>query len=116
MIDSNILKFDSIKSFNVSRETLKDLEDYSNEIILKNKNINLISSGTETSINTRHIFDIAQNNFKKYKYIILFLGKTGKNILKDALKSWQFDYEEKKSITSNESTIVQIKNLKKKES
>ena len=62
------------------------------------------------------IFDIAQNNFKKYKYIILFLGKTGKNILKDALKSWQFDYEEKKSITSNESTIVQIKNLKKKES
>ncbi len=62
------------------------------------------------------IFDIAQNNFKKYKYIILFLGKTGKNILKDALKSWKFDYEEKKSITSNESTIVQIKNLKKKES
>ena len=60
------------------------------------------------------IFQIAQNNFKNYKYIILFLGKSGKKILSDALKIWEFDYEEKKSLTSNESVIVKISNLRKK--
>ena len=60
------------------------------------------------------IFQIAQNNFKNFKYIIIFLGKSGKKILKDALKLWKFDYEEKKSLTSNESMIVKISNLRKK--
>ena len=60
------------------------------------------------------IFQIAQNNFKNYKYIILFLGKSGKKILSNALKIWEFDYEEKKSLTSNESVIVKISNLRKK--
>ena len=212
MIDSIILKTDKIHSQNVSRETLKELEDYSNEIILRNKSINLISKTTEKSIKHRHIedsaqtidfinkkdikictdlgsgaglpgivlgilmkpkkplfklifyeksyhksiflkemtkkfninsevhrkdifeeknlstdviicrafkplpiiFQIAQTNFKNFKYIILFLGKSGKKILSDALKFWKFDYEEKESLTSNESVIVKISNLRKK--
>ncbi len=61
------------------------------------------------------IFQIAQTNFKNFKYIILFLGKSGKKILDDAFKLWKFDYEEKKSLTNNESMIVKISNLKKKE-
>ena len=60
------------------------------------------------------IFQIALNNFKNFKYIILFLGKSGKKILDDALKSWKFDYEEKKSLTNHESMIVKISNLRKK--
>ena len=60
------------------------------------------------------IFQIAKNNFKNFKYIILFLGKGGKKILDDAFKFWKFDYEEKKSLTNSESMIVKISNLKKK--
>tara|TARA_B100001027_G_C16186491_1_gene293964 strand:+ start:24 stop:668 length:645 start_codon:yes stop_codon:yes gene_type:complete len=60
------------------------------------------------------IFQIAQTNFKNFKYIILFLGKSGRKILNNALKFWRFDYEEKKSLTSNESIIVKISNLEKK--
>ena len=60
------------------------------------------------------IFKIAKTNFKNFKYIILFLGKSGKKILDDALKFWKFDYEEKKSLTNSESMIVKISNLKKK--
>ena len=60
------------------------------------------------------IFQIAKTNFKNFKYIILFLGKSGKKILDDALKFWKFDYEEKKSLTNTESMIVKISNLKKK--
>ena len=60
------------------------------------------------------IFQLAQNNFKNFKYIILFLGKSGKKILNNALRLWNFDYEEKQSLTSNESSIVKISNLRKK--
>ena len=60
------------------------------------------------------ILEIASTNFKNFKYIILFLGKSGKEILKDALKIWKFDYQEKKSLTNEESLVVKISNLRKK--
>ncbi len=212
MIDSNFIKIYNFKLTNVSRETYKELEDYSKAIISKNKSINLISKSTEKSINSRHIedsaqtidfidkndikictdlgsgaglpgivlgilmkpkkplfklifyeksyhksvflkemtkkfnlnseihqknifneknlctdviisrafkplpiiFQIAKNNFKNFKYIILFLGKSGKKILDDALETWKFDYEEKRSLTNDESVIVKISNLREK--
>ena len=212
MIDSNFIKKSKLSIQNVSRETLDELNKYSLSIIRKNREINLISSSTEKSINTRHIedsaqiidfinkndvkictdlgsgaglpgivlailmkpkkpefkvifyeksyhksnflkeisrkfklnteinqknifeqknlktdiiisrafkplpviFKIASKNFKKFKYIILFLGKSGKEILNEASKNWKFDYEEKKSLTSNESLVVKISNLEKK--
>ena len=211
MIDSYFLK--TVPKFNldVSRETLKRLDEYSKDIILKNREINLISKSTESSIKSRHIadsmqtidfidkndikictdlgsgaglpgivlgilmsskkptfkvifyeksyhksnflremskkfnldteihqknifneknlitdviisrafkplpviFQIAKTNFKNFKYIILFLGKSGKKILKDAMENWKFSYEERKSLTNDESIIVKISNLKK---
>ena len=60
MIDSKNLKTDKIHLPNVSRETLRELEDYSQSILNANKKINLISSSTEKSINSRHINDSAQ--------------------------------------------------------
>ena len=59
------------------------------------------------------IFEIASKNFKKFKYIILFLGKNGKKNLKETSKKWKFDYKEKKSLTSDDSLVVKISNLKK---
>jgi 16S rRNA (guanine527-N7)-methyltransferase len=60
------------------------------------------------------IFEIAFKNFKKFKYIVLFLGKSGKEILNDAKKKWNFDFEERKSLTNNGSIVIKISNLKKK--
>ena len=60
MIDSNNLKVDIISYPNVSRETMGELDDFSDEILLKNKQINLISRSTEKSIKSRHIMDSAQ--------------------------------------------------------
>ena len=60
------------------------------------------------------IFEIALKNFKKFKYIILFLGKSGKEILKEATNKWKFDYKERKSLTNEDSLVIKISNLKKK--
>jgi 16S rRNA (guanine527-N7)-methyltransferase len=60
------------------------------------------------------ILDLVNQNFKKYKNVILFMGSTGRKILNDTHKEWDLDYEEKKSLTSNESFILNIKKIKKK--
>ena len=60
MIDSKIIKKNKIFIPNVSRETLMELEEYSQSILNANRKINLISSSTEKSINSRHIYDSAQ--------------------------------------------------------
>ena len=60
MIDSNFIKNSGIEIKNVSRETFSELNFYSQLILKKNKDINLISKNTENSINTRHIIDSAQ--------------------------------------------------------
>ena len=60
------------------------------------------------------ILDLVQKNFGKYKNIILFMGKSGRKILKDSLKIWNLDYEEKKSLTSKDSFLLNIKSIEKK--
>ncbi len=60
------------------------------------------------------ILDLVQKNFRKYKNIILFMGKSGRKILNDTLKTWDLDYEEKKSLTSKDSFLLNIKNMEKK--
>ena len=60
------------------------------------------------------ILDLVQKNFQKYKNIILFMGKSGRKILNDTLKVWNLDYEERKSLTSNDSFLLNIKNMEKK--
>ena len=60
------------------------------------------------------ILNLIHNNFKYFREVILFLGKNGKEILKETLVEWEFEHEEKKSITSKDSTIIKINELKKK--
>ena len=60
------------------------------------------------------ILDLVSQNFKKFSNIILFMGKSGRKILSENSKIWDLDYEEKKSITSEDSFIINIKNIKKK--
>ena len=60
------------------------------------------------------IFEIATKNFKNFKYIVMYLGKSGKKILKEVSIKWKFDLEVMKSLTSEESSVVKISNLKKK--
>ena len=60
------------------------------------------------------ILDLVNNNFNNFKSIILFLGKNGKEMLLESLRKWQFEYKEKMSLTSKQSSIIKIYNLKKR--
>ena len=60
------------------------------------------------------ILDLVNENFRKYKNIILFMGNSGRKILNETPKEWDLDYEERKSITSKNSFILNIKRIKKK--
>ena len=60
------------------------------------------------------VLDLVFNNFKNYKNLIIFMGKSGEKILKESLNSWEFDFEKKQSITSEDSFLLNIKNIKKK--
>jgi len=59
------------------------------------------------------ILNLANTNFKKFKNIILFLGRNGKNLLKESMNKWEFEHIEKKSLTNEDSFLVKIYNLKK---
>ena len=58
------------------------------------------------------ILNLVNENFKKYKNIIFFMGANGRKILNKMLLEWDLDYE-KKSLTNNDSFILNIKKLKK---
>ena len=60
------------------------------------------------------IIELVNRNFKNYKNLILFMGKNGEKILKETLKYWDFEFEKKKSITSEDSFLLNIKNIKKR--
>ena len=60
------------------------------------------------------VLDLVNENFKKYKNLILFMGNSGRKILNETLKVWDLDYEEKKSLTNDNSFILNIKKIRKK--
>ena len=60
------------------------------------------------------ILKLVRENFDHYENLILFMGKSGKKILKDVLQEWEFDYREKKSLTNEDSFLIKIKNIRKK--
>ena len=59
------------------------------------------------------ILQLIHNKAKNWKKVFLFLGKTGKNELLQASKSWDIEYKLRVSVTSNDSTVIEINRLKK---
>jgi 16S rRNA (guanine527-N7)-methyltransferase len=60
------------------------------------------------------VLELVYKNFSSYKNLILFMGKNGEKILEETLKDWDFNFEKKKSITSEDSFLLNIKNIKRK--
>ena len=62
----------------------------------------------------RIILPLIHNKAENWKKIFIFLGKTGKNELLQASKSWHIEYKQRVSVTSSDSIVIEINKLKKK--
>ena len=60
------------------------------------------------------VLDLVYENFSKYKNLILFMGKSGKKIFEDSKNDWDLEYMEKKSLTNEDSFLLNIKKISKK--
>ena len=61
------------------------------------------------------VLDLVYENFSKYKNLIFFMGKKGKKIFENSKNNWELEYVEKKSLTNEDSFLLNIKNIKKKD-
>ena len=60
------------------------------------------------------VLELVYENFSKYKNLIFFMGKSGKKIFENSKKNWELEYIEKKSLTSEDSFLINIKKIIKK--
>jgi 16S rRNA (guanine527-N7)-methyltransferase len=60
------------------------------------------------------VLDLVYENFSKYKNLIFFMGKSGKKIFENSKKDWDLEYIEKKSLTNEDSFLLNIKKISKK--
>ena len=82
--------------------------------ILEQKNLKADTIVARAFKPIQSVFKIATENFENFENLILFLGKNGKQTLLDAFKVWEFEYKERKSVTSDDSLILNIKKIRKK--
>jgi len=61
-----------------------------------------------------NILQLIHNQAENWKKIFVFLGKTGKTELLQASKIWDIEYKQRVSLTSNDSTVIEINRIKKK--
>jgi len=60
------------------------------------------------------VLDLVYENFSKYKNLIFFMGKSGKKIFEKSKNDWDLDCVEKKSLTNEDSFLLNIKKISKK--
>jgi 16S rRNA (guanine527-N7)-methyltransferase len=60
------------------------------------------------------ILDLVYENFLRYTNLIFFMGKNGKKVFENSLKNWDLEYTQKKSLTNEDSFILNIKKIRKK--
>jgi 16S rRNA (guanine527-N7)-methyltransferase len=82
--------------------------------ILEQKNLRADTIVARAFKPIKSVFKIVIENFKNFENLILFSGKNGKQALLDASKVWEFEYKERKSVTSDDSLILNIKKIRKK--
>ena len=59
------------------------------------------------------VLELVYENFFKYKNLIFFMGKNGKKIFENSKIKWELEYTEKKSLTNEDSFLINIKKIKR---
>ena len=114
-----------IKLIDKSRKKVKFLKDLINKLQLDVEviNQNILEDPTKLLDDVfvarafkplKIILQLIHNKAKNWKKIFIFLGKTGKIELLQASKSWEIEYKQRVSVTSDDSLVIEINRLRKK--
>jgi len=60
------------------------------------------------------VLNLVYENFTSYKNLIFFMGKNGEEVFKNSLSNWDLEFTKKRSITSDDSFLLNIKKIRKK--
>ena len=116
-IDGNITLIEKSPKKCKFLKDLTDKLDLTTKIVnlkIENFKLNKISTIVSRAFkNTVDTMDILFKNNDKIESIILLKGKTYQQELEDAKKKYTFDVEKFRSITSDESFILKITNIKR---
>jgi 16S rRNA (guanine527-N7)-methyltransferase len=116
-IDGNITLIEKSPKKCKFLQDLSDKLDLTVKVVnlkIENFNLNKISTIVSRAFkNTVDTMDILFKNNDKIESIILLKGKTYQQELEDAKKKYTFDLEKFRSITSDESFILRITNIKR---
>jgi len=115
-IDGNIMLIEKSPKKCKFLQNLSEKLDLTIKIVnlrVENLKFNKISTVVSRAFkNTVDTIDIIFKNNEKIRSIILIKGKTYQQELEQAKKKYTFDVEKFRSITSNESYILKISNIK----
>ena len=96
------------------KEKLKlDVNVYHKDIF-KEKNLNSGSVIARAFKPLPVILELVEKNFSNFTNLVVFMGKTGKQLVEDSIKKWDFEYNKRESLTNKDSFLINIKNVKKK--
>jgi len=108
-----------------SHKKVKFLNDVISELKLKVDVLNVDMFKYENKINEdvfvarafkpiKVIFELMHKKAINFKKFFIFIGKTGHKELLEASKSWDIQYKQRVSVTSSDSIIIEVNNLRKK--
>ena len=60
------------------------------------------------------VLDLVNENFSNFSNIIFFMGRSGRKIFENTLKYWDLKYTKKKSLTNEESFLINVKKIHRK--
>ena len=82
--------------------------------IFENKNLHSGTIMARAFKPLQIVIELVYKNFSSYRNLIVFMGRNGEKSLKETLKYWDFEYEKIQSITCEDSFLLNIKNIRKK--
>ena len=124
IILKNIKKNIKVRLYEKSHHKSNFLKEVSRKLKLNTEvfqknifNLNKLETGTIMSRAFKPmsvVLNLVYENFSSYENLIFFMGKNGEEVFKNSLRDWDLVYTKKQSLTNEDSFLLNIKKIRKK--
>ena len=110
LIEKSPKKSNFLRDLSIKLDLKVQIENKRLEMYDFLKNSTVVSRAFKSTLDT---INILYRNIKNIKELVLLKGKTYQQDIDDAKKKYTFELEKFRSITSDDSSIIKIKNIKR---